>query len=54
MITPENRKKEFDLLAKLATGIPVNKLQVVYEITKLDKQCEAVLNCLNSSNLFSI
>lgn len=47
MITPQNRKTEFELLARLAIKIPVNKLKVVYEITKADKQCEAVLNFLN-------
>lgn len=47
VITPQNRKTEFELLARLAVTIPVNKLKVVYEITKADQQCEAVLNYLN-------
>jgi hypothetical protein len=47
VITPQNRKTEFELLARLAIKIPVNKLKVVYEITKADQQCEAVLNYLN-------
>lgn len=42
-ITPQNRKKEFEQLARLVTNVSVNKLHVVYDIAKVDKQCEAVL-----------
>ena len=46
VLTPATRKKEFDILCRMAMNIPVNKLHLVYAIENLDRQCEVVLENL--------
>jgi hypothetical protein len=48
MITPEKRKHEFELLVRLSSRIPVNRLRLTYNINKVDNQCVTVLNYLNT------
>ncbi|MGZ3874478.1 MAG: hypothetical protein ACXVJD_16265 [Mucilaginibacter sp.] len=47
VIMPGTRKTEFELLGRLATSMPVSRLRVVYDITKVARQCQVVLNTID-------
>ncbi|CAN5306153.1 hypothetical protein BH09BAC6_BH09BAC6_10190 [soil metagenome] len=44
VITPDLRRQEFELLSKLALNVPVNRLKVVYDIKKVNLQCQAAID----------